>query len=75
MYENEYTTIENNNDINQKLNLILSKLDKIDNDNNNNNNILRNIEKLIVDIGNFLKFQFHKHKISTIFPYLYQYFS
>ena len=75
MYENEYTTIENNLDINKKLDLIIERINYIEKCNKDNNNILKNIEKLILDIGKFIRFKFNTHKISTIFPYLYQYFS
>ena len=77
LIDNEYITIDNMKKINNKLDKILEKLDKIENEKLFSiENILKKIYDFLIynfyKIPNFSFFMNYRYKLNTTFPYIFR---
>ena len=70
---NEFITIDNNKNLNDKLDIILKKIENIENKNDNLLNSISIINESISDISNFICNQLSKLKLLNLFPNFYHF--
>ena len=67
----EFITIDNNYELNKKIDLILKKLENIEQNQKKIENKINLLDNLLNKIDDFIKNQLYKFKMFSIFPNLY----
>tara|TARA_A100001015_G_scaffold54318_1_gene59600 strand:- start:1545 stop:1772 length:228 start_codon:yes stop_codon:yes gene_type:complete len=68
---NDFITIDNNNEINNKLDLILNKLNKIEKKQDEIENKIILFDEILNKINNFICNHLYKFKLFNLFPNFY----